>query len=63
MSGRVFWREDGEECNLVERLAGAGASAPIPGFGGSDCRTCPAHLLAVTCQELSTLTGLARVRT
>lgn len=34
------------ECDWVQRLLAQGASAPIPGFGSSDCRAgCPAHLL------------------
>ncbi len=34
------------ECAWVQRLLAAGADAPIPGFGSSDCRAgCPAHLL------------------
>ncbi|MBB4285148.1 GIY-YIG nuclease family protein [Roseospira goensis] len=38
----------GDECALVARLlAEAGATVPVPGFGSSDCRTCPAHLLAL----------------
>ena len=24
-----------------------GASVPVPGFGSSDCRACPAHLVAL----------------
>ncbi|MEL1249506.1 GIY-YIG nuclease family protein [Aurantiacibacter gilvus] len=35
----------GNECALVERLLGEGYEAPLPGFGSSDCRSCPAHLL------------------
>ncbi len=35
------------ECALVGRLLESGAfSPPVPGFGSSDCRTCPAHLLS-----------------
>lgn len=38
----------GSECALVAgALAFAGVSAPVGGFGSSDCRRCPAHLLAV----------------
>ena len=34
------------ECELLEGLAGgSGWCAPVPGFGSSDCKTCPAHLL------------------
>ncbi len=36
----------GSECALFEDLrARAGASVPVPRFGSSDCRRCPAHLL------------------
>ncbi len=39
---------DGRECDLLDRLLEApGASVPVPGFGSSDCRRCPAHLLAL----------------
>lgn len=34
------------ECDLVAALLAAGASVPVAGFGSSDCRRCPAHLLA-----------------
>ncbi len=38
----------GHECGLMARVrATTGASIPVAGFGSSDCRTCPAHLLAV----------------
>ena len=36
----------GNECELVAHLRRLGASVPIRGFGSSDCRRCPAHLLA-----------------
>ncbi len=36
----------GNECDLLrELLEHQGVSAPVPGFGSSDCRTCPAHLV------------------
>jgi Uri superfamily endonuclease len=36
------------ECALCRRLlAVPGAEVPVPGFGSSDCRRCPAHLVAV----------------
>ena len=39
---------DGSECDLADFLAGlTGVSAPVPGFGSSDCRRCTSHLLAV----------------
>lgn len=37
----------GSECELVRSLLDRGARVPIPGFGSSDCRTCPAHLLGI----------------
>ena len=35
----------GRECALVENMLAAGADVPVPGFGSSDCRGCPAHLV------------------
>jgi Uri superfamily endonuclease len=35
----------GRECALVADLLAAGADVPVPGFGSSDCRGCPAHLV------------------
>ena len=55
---RVLWQVGGEECDLVSRLTGAGASAPIPGFGSSDCRACPAHLLRVSQTQMAVLADL-----
>ncbi len=38
----------GRECDLVRGLLDLpGASVPVPGFGSSDCRSCPAHLVAL----------------
>jgi Uri superfamily endonuclease len=38
----------GRECDLLARLAGLpGVRVPVAGFGSSDCRRCPAHLLRV----------------
>jgi len=38
----------GCECGLLDRLLKApGAAVPIPGFGSSDCRRCPTHLVAL----------------
>ena len=37
----------GQECVTVQALLGEpGVTAPIPGFGSSDCRLCDAHLLS-----------------
>ena len=34
------------ECDLVRGLLEVpGTSVPVPGFGSSDCRACPAHLV------------------
>ncbi len=35
----------GDECAWREAVQAAGASVPVPRFGASDCRRCPAHLL------------------
>ncbi len=44
----VAYTRGGSECALFDRLLeGAGASIPIPGFGSSDCRRCPSHLLRI----------------
>ena len=38
---------NGNECALVAKLRAVSCFAvEAPGFGGSDCRRCPAHLLA-----------------
>lgn len=43
---KVIARIGGSECEIVGRLIGSGQfHAPIAGFGSSDCRHCPAHLL------------------
>jgi Uri superfamily endonuclease len=43
----VHLQPGGAECTLVRRLMSLGATAPVMGFGSSDCRRCPAHLLAL----------------
>ena len=36
----------GDECGLFSRFSAvSGAEVPIAGFGASDCRRCPAHLV------------------
>lgn len=36
----------GRECDLLhEMLAVPGAMTPVPGFGSTDCRRCPSHLV------------------
>jgi Uri superfamily endonuclease len=42
---RIGVRVGGRECDLVGELLAGGGLAVLPGFGSSDCRTCPAHLL------------------
>lgn len=38
----------GRECELFARFSAlAGSDIPVPGFGASDCRTCPAHLFSL----------------
>ncbi len=38
----------GVECALLARVLGRpDCRVPVPGFGSSDCRRCPAHLAAV----------------
>ncbi len=49
------------ECVWVQGVLAAGASAPIRGFGSSDCRAgCPAHLLRLSVEpgNLPALAGL-----
>ena len=54
----------GGECALVDHVsAGKGITFPVPGFGSSDCRHCPAHLLAASgpkriLDRLKSLAGL-----
>jgi Uri superfamily endonuclease len=44
---RVMIAGGGSECDLVRRdLASGRWVVAAPGFGSSDCRRCPAHLLA-----------------
>ena len=53
----VHLRPGGSECDLVnELLSQPDVGVPIPGFGSSDCRRCPAHLVALpTDFEVSSL--------
>ncbi len=50
-AGRVVAVEaapGGHECALMDDLrALPGVSIPVPGFGSSDCRRCPAHLVSL----------------
>ena len=39
---------DQTECDLLERaLACVGSKIPVSGFGSSDCKICPAHLVTL----------------
>jgi histidyl-tRNA synthetase len=43
--GALVFREQ-TECQLIERLLSHPEFAvPVPGFGSTDCSTCPSHLL------------------
>ena len=44
---QVGIRIGGRECDLVGEFLTRGSLAELPGFGSSDCRTCPAHLLSL----------------
>jgi Uri superfamily endonuclease len=50
-AGRVLcvgWRPQGRECALLAGLRQLpGVTVPVAGFGSSDCRGCPAHLVSV----------------
>jgi len=47
VDGVLVW-PDGAECAWRAAVqAKGGAWAPLPGLGSSDCRRCPAHLLAL----------------
>lgn len=41
----VAVRIGGNECDLVDAFLTRGATIALEGFGSSDCRRCPAHLL------------------
>ena len=38
---------DRDECSLADDLLAAGGRPAVRGFGSSDCRRCPAHLIYV----------------
>ncbi len=51
---------DGRECNLCDLgRKMANLSVPVPGFGSSDCKSCPAHFLAVHGGGVEVLEALA----
>ena len=50
----------GSECRLADMVrALPGVPVPVPGFGSSDCRRCPAHLLALDGDGAAVMTALA----
>jgi Uri superfamily endonuclease len=50
----------GSECRLADMArALPGVHVPVPGFGSSDCRRCPAHLLALNGDGGAVMTALA----
>ncbi len=52
-------RIGGRECDLLRRLlALPGAAVPVPGFGSSDCRFCPSHLVRLPAPLGPTALGL-----
>ena len=49
------------ECAIVDAArAWSGVTVPAPGFGSSDCRTCPAHLVSLP-DGLDVVAGLAEI--
>ncbi len=59
----VYACPGGSECALFEILQRLpDTRTPLPGFGSSDCRRCPAHLVEVpTSFEAPSLAGLMRI--
>lgn len=46
---KIFAIPGGSECDLTQTIFGiGGVSAPIPGFGSSDCQSCLSHLLQIS---------------
>ncbi len=43
----VFPAGEREECTRNLALIAAGGTVPVPRFGSSDCRRCPAHLVRI----------------
>ena len=56
---KVMLVPGGVECQLRKKAAAlSGLTVPILGFGSSDCNQCPAHLLGVKGNGLTTLEEL-----
>ena len=64
-AGRVlaaYAQPGGSECALVAALRALPETrVPLPGFGSSDCRRCPAHLIEISKGIASPLAGLIRI--
>ncbi len=46
IEAKLFRSEDRQECSLNQQVIGmSGSEIPVVGFGSSDCRRCPAHLV------------------
>ncbi len=64
-AGRIlaaYAQPGGSECALMEALRKLpNTRIPLPGFGSSDCRRCPAHLIQVPAGFASALPGLPRI--
>ncbi|MDH3665158.1 MAG: GIY-YIG nuclease family protein [Alphaproteobacteria bacterium] len=53
------------ECALINQLSGlSGVRFPVPGFGSTDCRQCPSHLMRIDgchrVDDIATHLGLGR---
>jgi Uri superfamily endonuclease len=59
---RIGVRPEGRECHLVGELLSLGGVPVLPGFGSSDCRTCPAHMLALPTGRDLRIGGLDLIR-
>lgn len=58
----AYAQPTGRECDLVAALCRlTGATIPLPGFGSSDCRVCPSHLLRLPAGYEPDLPGLIRI--
>lgn len=58
--GAVGYQVSGFECALFGLIADRPETfVPVPGFGSSDCRRCPAHLITVDSDFMPATIGLA----
>ena len=49
----VYPSEIKEECFYNQKLINKKAEVPVKGFGSSDCRECPAHLVKISTNKRS----------